>query len=86
METSSSLLLFLQGLFEILSLSGSFMPNESGGTRSRAGGMSVSLASPDGRVIGGGIAGLLIAASPVQVSILFINFSIPLFQPLKHKA
>lgn len=43
------------------------MPNETGGTRSRSGGMSVSLASPDGRVVGGGVAGLLVAASPVQV-------------------
>ena len=43
------------------------MPNDSGGTRSRSGGMSVSLASPDGRVVGGGVAGLLVAASPVQV-------------------
>ncbi|KAI4315318.1 hypothetical protein L6164_028142 [Bauhinia variegata] len=56
-----------EGRFEILSLSGSFMPNESGETRSRSGGMSVSLASPDGRVVGGGVAGLLVAASPVQV-------------------
>ncbi|OMO97402.1 hypothetical protein CCACVL1_04567, partial [Corchorus capsularis] len=55
------------GRFEILSLSGSFMPSDSGGTRSRSGGMSVSLASPDGRVVGGGVAGLLVAASPVQV-------------------
>ncbi|KAG5228455.1 AT-hook motif nuclear-localized protein [Salix suchowensis] len=45
----------------------SFMPTETGGTRSRSGGMSVSLASPDGRVVGGGVAGLLVAASPVQV-------------------
>lgn len=57
-----------QGRFEILSLSGSFMPNDIGGTRSRTGGMSVSLASPDGRVVGGGVAGLLVAASPVQVN------------------
>ncbi|KAF2313171.1 hypothetical protein GH714_009591 [Hevea brasiliensis] len=56
-----------EGRFEILSLSGSFMPSESGGTRSRSGGMSVSLASPDGRVVGGGVAGLLVAASPIQV-------------------
>ena len=56
-----------QGRFEILSLSGSFMPSESGGIRNRSGGMSVSLASPDGRVVGGGVAGLLVAASPVQV-------------------
>ncbi|KAA3475353.1 AT-hook motif nuclear-localized protein 1-like isoform X2 [Gossypium australe] len=56
-----------KGRFEILSLSGSFMPTETQGTRSRSGGMSVSLASADGRVVGGGVAGLLIAASPVQV-------------------
>ncbi|EXC17842.1 hypothetical protein L484_023197 [Morus notabilis] len=64
---SSGGTLTYEGRFEILSLSGSFMPNETGGTRSRSGGMSVSLASPDGRVVGGGVAGLLVAASPVQV-------------------
>jgi len=62
--------MLLQGRFEILSLSGSFMPTDNQGTRSRAGGMSVSLASPDGRVVGGGVAGVLIAATPVQVIIL----------------
>ena len=38
------------------------------GTRSRTGGLSVSLAGPDGRVIGGSVAGGLIAATPVQVT------------------
>jgi len=56
-----------EGRFEILSLSGSFLLTENGGTRSRTGGLSVSLAGPDGRVLGGGVAGLLMAASPVQV-------------------
>ncbi|KAF5457741.1 hypothetical protein F2P56_021821 [Juglans regia] len=56
-----------EGRFEILSLSGSFLPTENGGTKSRSGGMSVSLAGPDGRVVGGGLAGLLVAAGPVQV-------------------
>ncbi|XP_010523075.1 PREDICTED: AT-hook motif nuclear-localized protein 7 isoform X2 [Tarenaya hassleriana] len=64
---SSGGTLTYEGRFEILSLSGSFMPTENQGTRGRSGGMSVSLASPDGRVVGGGVAGLLIAASPVQV-------------------
>ncbi|KAJ7950992.1 AT-hook motif nuclear-localized protein [Quillaja saponaria] len=64
---SSGGTLTYEGRFEILSLSGSFMPTESQGTRSRSGGMSVSLASPDGRVVGGSVAGLLVAASPVQV-------------------
>uniref|UniRef100_A0A0A0KL67 AT-hook motif nuclear-localized protein n=1 Tax=Cucumis sativus TaxID=3659 RepID=A0A0A0KL67_CUCSA len=64
---SSGGTLTYEGRFEILSLSGSFMPSDSIGTKSRIGGMSVSLASPDGRVVGGGVAGLLVAASPVQV-------------------
>jgi len=46
------------------------MPADNQGAKSRSGGMSVSLASPDGRVVGGGVAGVLIAATPVQVSII----------------
>ncbi|CAN6196432.1 unnamed protein product [Urochloa humidicola] len=56
-----------EGRFEILSLSGSFLLTENGGHRSRTGGLSVSLAGPDGRVLGGSVAGLLTAASPVQI-------------------
>ncbi|TQD71080.1 hypothetical protein C1H46_043383 [Malus baccata] len=56
-----------EGRFEILSLSGSFLLSEIGGQRSRTGGLSVSLSGPDGRVLGGGVAGLLTAACPVQV-------------------
>ncbi|KAL6550499.1 hypothetical protein OROMI_020987 [Orobanche minor] len=56
-----------EGRFEIISLSGSFLLSESNGNRSRTGGLSVSLAGSDGRVLGGGVAGMLKAASPVQV-------------------
>ncbi|XP_058779304.1 AT-hook motif nuclear-localized protein 6-like [Vicia villosa] len=56
-----------EGVFEILSLSGSFVPTENGLTKSRAGRMSVSLAGPNGRVFGGALAGLLVAAGSVQV-------------------
>lgn len=56
-----------EGRFEILSLSGSFLLSESGGQRSRTGGLSVSLSGPDGRVLGGCVAGMLTASSPVQV-------------------
>ncbi|XP_010545804.1 PREDICTED: AT-hook motif nuclear-localized protein 5-like [Tarenaya hassleriana] len=55
-----------EGRFEILCLSGSYLVNEEGGPRSRSGGISVSLSSPEGHVIGGGV-GMLIAASLVQV-------------------
>ncbi|XP_068330868.1 AT-hook motif nuclear-localized protein 9-like [Pyrus communis] len=56
-----------EGRFEIICLSGSYLLTEIGGSRNRSGGLSVSLASPDGRVIGGGVGGMLIAATPVQV-------------------
>ncbi|KAK9266909.1 hypothetical protein L1049_027168 [Liquidambar formosana] len=56
-----------EGRFEIISLSGSFLLSESNGSRSRTGGLSVSLAGSDGRVLGGGVAGMLMAATPVQV-------------------
>ncbi|KAL8256064.1 hypothetical protein R6Q59_031131 [Mikania micrantha] len=64
---SSGGTLTYEGRFEILSLAGSFIPSESGGIRNRSGGMSVTLSGPDGRVIGGSVAGLLVAASPVQI-------------------
>ncbi|KAF9686575.1 hypothetical protein SADUNF_Sadunf02G0003400 [Salix dunnii] len=57
----------MQGRFEILALSGSYLPSENGGPRSRTGGLSVCLSGPDGRVLGGSVAGLLMAAAPVQV-------------------
>lgn len=56
-----------EGRFEILCLSGSYLLTDNSGSRGRSGGLSISLASPDGRVIGGGVGGMLIAASPVQV-------------------
>lgn len=60
-------LFLLQGRFEIISLSGSFLLSDNNGNRSRSGGLSVSLAGSDGRVLGGLVAGMLMAASPVQV-------------------
>ena len=66
----------LQGHFEILSLTGSFMPSDNGVTKSRSGGMSVSLSGPDGQVMGGGLAGMLVAAGPIQVSL-----ELPMFLP-----
>ncbi|KAL6981949.1 hypothetical protein U1Q18_023567 [Sarracenia purpurea var. burkii] len=56
-----------EGRFEIICLSGSYLQTDSGGPRGRTGGLSVLLASPDGRVIGGGVGGVLLAASSVQV-------------------
>ncbi|KAK6918394.1 PPC domain, partial [Dillenia turbinata] len=65
-STSGSTVTY-EGRFEIVCLSGSYLLTESGGSRSRTGGLSVSLSGPDGRVIGGGVGGVLIAATPVQV-------------------
>ncbi|TYG54216.1 hypothetical protein ES288_D09G171600v1 [Gossypium darwinii] len=66
---SSGGILTYEGRFEILSLTGSFTDSDRGGGKSKTGGLSVSLAGPDGRVIGGGLAGSLVAASPIQVVI-----------------
>lgn len=57
----------MQGQYEIITLSGSIMITENNGTRSRTGGLSVLLSGPDGQVLGGGIAGMLMAGSQVQV-------------------
>ncbi|KAA8522064.1 hypothetical protein F0562_012622 [Nyssa sinensis] len=67
-----------EGRFEIISLSGSLSLSESNGNHSRIGVLTVSLAGSDGRVLGGGVAGTLTAASPVQVLILLIFSSLPL--------
>nr|GMD78782.1 AT-hook motif nuclear-localized protein 5-like [Ipomoea batatas] len=56
-----------EGRFEILCLSGSYLVSENGSPQNRTGGISISVCSPDGHVIGGAIGGRLIAASPVQV-------------------
>ncbi|KAB2600810.1 hypothetical protein D8674_041269 [Pyrus ussuriensis x Pyrus communis] len=64
---SSGGILTYEGRFELLSLSGSFTVTETGGVKGRTGGLCVSLAGPDGRVICGGIAGVLAAARPIQI-------------------
>ncbi|KAG6763117.1 hypothetical protein POTOM_033652 [Populus tomentosa] len=64
---SSGGILRYVGPFEILSLSGSFTSSETGGSNRKIGMLSISLAKPDGRVFGGGVAGSLIAAGPIQL-------------------
>uniref|UniRef100_A0ACD5ZSC7 Uncharacterized protein n=1 Tax=Avena sativa TaxID=4498 RepID=A0ACD5ZSC7_AVESA len=66
---SSRETLTYEGYFEMLSLCGSYQPSETNGMRILTGGLSVSLAGPLGRFFCGGVAGPLIAASPVQVVI-----------------
>ncbi|CAI5488812.1 unnamed protein product [Closterium sp. Naga37s-1] len=57
-----------EGRFELLNMSGSFLPHDPADPDGRMGGLSVSLVSSNGRVVGGGVAGRLVAATPVQVS------------------
>lgn len=66
---SSGGTLTYEGQFEILSLNGSFKPMDDGVTKNRSGGMSISFSAPNGQILGGGLAGLLVAAGPVQVVI-----------------
>ncbi|GFP99291.1 putative DNA-binding protein escarola [Phtheirospermum japonicum] len=69
--TASGATVTYEGRFEILCLSGSYLVAESGGPHNRTGGISISVCSPDGHIIGGAIGGRLIAASPVQVYYIF---------------
>ncbi|XP_030454070.1 AT-hook motif nuclear-localized protein 5 [Syzygium oleosum] len=66
LPASSGETITFEGRFEILCLSGSYLVAEDGGPRNRTGGISVSLSSPDGHVVGGSVA-MLVAASLVQV-------------------
>ncbi|KAL0464661.1 UNVERIFIED_CONTAM: AT-hook motif nuclear-localized protein 9 [Sesamum latifolium] len=75
-----------EGLFEILSFSGSFtpmeMPDPKFGTSGR---MTITLSGADGRVVGGLIAGLTLAASPVKVVVAsFLLGSPHELKPKKH--
>ncbi|GER57540.1 AT hook motif DNA-binding family protein [Striga asiatica] len=65
--TTSEATVTYEGRFEILCLSGSYLVADNGGPRNRTGGISISVSSPDGHIIGGAIGGRLTAASPVQV-------------------
>ncbi|XP_048539880.1 AT-hook motif nuclear-localized protein 2-like [Triticum urartu] len=56
-----------EGYFDIVSLSGMYLLSKSNGLSTLKGGFSISLVGHDGSLFGGGLAGPLIAASPVQV-------------------
>ncbi|KAK6162347.1 hypothetical protein DH2020_002188 [Rehmannia glutinosa] len=55
-----------EGHFDMVNLSGSYI-NDVDGPHGPTGGLNVTFAGPDGRLIGGPVEGVLIAASPVQV-------------------
>ncbi|XP_057449687.1 AT-hook motif nuclear-localized protein 8-like [Lotus japonicus] len=56
-----------EGQFEIIYLSGAELLSENSTGSNRMGGLSVNLAGPDGRILGGRVVGMLTAASAVQV-------------------
>ncbi|KAL6986233.1 hypothetical protein U1Q18_019601 [Sarracenia purpurea var. burkii] len=72
-----------EGRFQILCLSGSYLVAETGGPHNRTGGLSISFCTPDGHVIGGGVGGMLIAGSPVQVVVCSFVYG---GSKLNHKA
>ncbi|KAF8084860.1 hypothetical protein N665_0696s0016 [Sinapis alba] len=55
----------LRGQFEILSMNGAFLPTS--GSPAAAAGLTIYLAGAQGQVLGGGVAGPLIASGPVIV-------------------
>ena len=59
--------LILQGHFEIISLNGSYLQSDEGGSGNCDGGLSIVVSTPCGSLFGGSVGGPLIAADPVQV-------------------
>ncbi|KAG2324952.1 hypothetical protein Bca4012_039444 [Brassica carinata] len=55
----------LRGQFEILSMCGAFLPTS--GSPAAAAGLTIYLAGAQGQVLGGGVAGPLIASGPVTI-------------------
>jgi predicted DNA-binding protein with PD1-like motif len=66
-EYADTYFVVLQGIFELLSLTGSFLPSNTGFYK-RRGSVAVSLAFRNGQIIGGKLAGPLVAAGPVHVT------------------
>ncbi|PIN22852.1 hypothetical protein CDL12_04448 [Handroanthus impetiginosus] len=64
--SSSSGTITYEGHFDMVNLSGSYI-NDVDAPHGPTGGLNVTFAGPDGRLIGGPVEGVLIAASPVQV-------------------
>ncbi|KAI3449185.1 hypothetical protein Pfo_005850 [Paulownia fortunei] len=56
-----------EGRFDILNLSGSYTHNDVNAPHGPVGCLNLTLAGPDGRVIGGIVEGVMVAAIPVQV-------------------
>nr|GEZ00597.1 heparan-alpha-glucosaminide N-acetyltransferase-like [Tanacetum cinerariifolium] len=54
------------GRFKMLFISGSFMVSKNDGQRNKTGRLSLPLSGPDGRVLGGNMAGILAVASLIQ--------------------
>ncbi|XP_056865503.1 AT-hook motif nuclear-localized protein 13 isoform X2 [Raphanus sativus] len=56
-----------EGQYEIVAMSGSFLNTESNGTLTSTDNLSVTLANHNGNIVGGSVAGMLVAGSQVQV-------------------
>ncbi|KAK7376316.1 hypothetical protein VNO78_34782 [Psophocarpus tetragonolobus] len=62
--TTAGAVMALQGRFDILSLTGSFLP---GPSPPGATGLTIYLAGGQGQIVGGGVVGPLVAAGPVLI-------------------
>uniref|UniRef100_R7W443 AT-hook motif nuclear-localized protein n=1 Tax=Aegilops tauschii TaxID=37682 RepID=R7W443_AEGTA len=65
-----------QGQFEIISLKGSYLLSDEGGSGNSNGGLSIMVSTPCGSLFGGSVGGPLIAADPVQVIAGSFNYTV----------
>ncbi|KAF0906388.1 hypothetical protein E2562_009742 [Oryza meyeriana var. granulata] len=80
-EISGAAVVVFHGRYEILSISATFLPPAMSAAAPRAlGGLSISLAGPHGQIVGGAVAGPLVAATTVVV--VAAAFTCPTFHRL----
>ncbi|CAH2064043.1 unnamed protein product [Thlaspi arvense] len=72
----------LRGQFEILSMCGAFLPTS--GSPAAAAGLTIYLAGAQGQVVGGGVAGPLIASGPAMVASVRLAWNDYIFHLLNY--
>ncbi|KAE8712223.1 Detected protein of unknown function [Hibiscus syriacus] len=82
---SSAGTLTYEGRFEILTLTGSSVVSGEVGTRRKTGLLSVSLANPHGKVLGGSVEGPLIAAGPGPIQLILASFKQNIGREIRRK-
>nr|XP_043617073.1 AT-hook motif nuclear-localized protein 17 [Erigeron canadensis] len=78
--TTAAATVTFHGRFDILSISATVLPSISAGAAPFAKGFTISLAGPQGQIVGGAVAGPLISGGPVYI--IAASFNNPMYHRL----